>query len=546
MKRTYFIGLVLLFTSLFMAGCDALLDVDSDRVVFEDQHDMGAANDSLYAMFGLFSSLQELADSYVLLGELRADLLDVTDLSDPYLQEINQLNISTNNPYTDNLPTYYSLINNCNVIIHKVDTTVELYNQKVNKRVMAAAKAIRAWVYMQLALNYGEAVYYDKPLLSLQEAEKHYPVYTFEEMAPHLIADLLPFRHENALSLGSVYGVNMERSQFPIEFLLGDLYLWTGNYQEAAIAYHNLIAKERYVVSGNYRSALEFRNGAFTGLFQAENWPGIYTAGGSNELITQIGATNEYKAVFLMDSLCLRYTIKGSDVAYNLWNTQRYVATPGLDTLADLRLHGSMFSDFDGADYLKTMTPTAKRYIYKYVAMNDFGSSISTSRSVMVYRVALLYLRYAEAVNRLGQPNLAMAVLKYGLNAVTLANRSYIPAREVPSPLPDYMTFPTSYFSTNIGLHARGCGNVNLDTTYFVLPVRPTLTDSILAMEDLLIDELALETAFEGNRFHDLMRIAVRRNDNHVLADRVAAKHGANAVVINNKLLDRKNWYLSR
>jgi len=96
-----------------------------------------------------------LADSYVLLGELRADLMDVTEFADPYLNEINQLNISANNPYTDNLSVYYSLINNCNYIIHKVDTTVELYNQKVNKRVMAAAKSVRAWVYMQLALNYG-------------------------------------------------------------------------------------------------------------------------------------------------------------------------------------------------------------------------------------------------------------------------------------------------------------------------------------------------------------------------------------------------------
>jgi len=545
MKRTHLFGLVLLFSSLFMVGCDALLDVDSDRVVFEDQHDMGAANDSLYAMFGLFSSLQELADSYVLLGELRADLMDVTEFADPYLNEINQLNISANNPYTDNLSVYYSLINNCNYIIHKVDTTVELYNQKVNKRVMAAAKSVRAWVYMQLALNYGEAVYFDEPLLSLQDAEKQHPVYTLEEMAPYLIADLLPFREEHPLSLGSVYGVNMEKSQFPIEFLLGDLYLWTGNYQEAANAYHNLITKERYVVSNTYRSSLEVLSGAFTGYFTAEDWVDIYTPGGSNELITQIGATNEYKEVFQMDSLCLRYTIKGSDVAYNLWNAQRYIATPSLDSLADLRMHGSIYAEYDGSDYIKAMTPTAKRYIYKYVAMNDFGSSTATSRSVMVYRIALLYLRYAEAVNRLGQPNLAMATLKYGLNAVTLANRSYIPASEVPSPLPAYMEFPTTYFSTNVGIHARGCGNINLDTTYFVLPVKPTLTDSIMAMEDLLIDEMALETAFEGNRFHDLMRIAIRRNDNHVLADRVAAKHGANASIIRDKLLDRTNWYLS-
>lgn len=546
MKRIHLISLMMLVSSLFLVGCDALLGVDSDRVVFEDQHDMGAANDSLYAMFGLFSTMQELADSYVLLGELRADLMDVTESSNPHLLEINQLSISPENPYANKLPVYYSLINNCNYICYKVDTTVVLYNQKVNKRIMAAAKAIRAWAYLQLVLNYGEAVYFDSPLLSLQDAEKNHPVYTLEEMAPHLIADLLPFRNEGRLGLGSVYSINMDNAQFPIEFLLGDLYLWTGNYQEAANAYHNLIYKERYLVSNNFRSAMEVLNGAFTGKFLVQDWNDIFAAGGSTELITQIGATNEYADKFFLDSLCLRYEIKGSDVVYNLWNAQHYTATSTLDSLADLRMHGTLYADFDGETYLPAMTPTDKRYLYKHVAMNDFGSSTSTSRSVMVYRVGLLYLRYAEAVNRLGQPNLAMAVLKYGVNAVTLANRSYIPAHEVPSPLPDYMDFPTTYFSGNIGLHARGCGNVNLDTTFFVLPARPTLADSIVAMEDLLIDELALETACEGNRFHDLMRMAIRRDDNHVLADRVSAKHSTHAATINAKLLDRKNWYLPR
>ena len=62
----------------------------------------------------------------------------------------------------------------------------------------------------------------------------------------------------------------------------------------------------------------------------------------------------------------------------------------------------------------------------------------------------------------------------------------------------------------------------------------------------MIEQELVLETAFEGNRFHDLMRFAIRRDDNAYLADKVAAKHKDNQGAIRSKLMDRTNWYLKK
>ena len=54
-----------------------------------------------------------------------------------------------------------------------------------------------------------------------------------------------------------------------------------------------------------------------------------------------------------------------------------------------------------------------------------------------------------------------------------------------------------------------------------------------------------LETALEGNRFHDLMRWARYHNDPAVLADRVAQKFpAAERTAIRAKLMDELNWYL--
>ena len=62
--------------------------------------------------------------------------------------------------------------------------------------------------------------------------------------------------------------------------------------------------------------------------------------------------------------------------------------------------------------------------------------------------------------------------------------------------------------------------------------------------------EGALEFAFEGQRYYDLMRVALRRNDPAFLADRIYARRGQAHVAevkseIKKNLYDTSSWYLS-
>ena len=553
MKRLSKIYILLLLAVFSFVSCDEFLGVDSDRIVPADQYDLSAANDTLYSMFGIFSQLQKLADSYIILGELRADLMDATPGMDQYIDEVNNLNYSKNNPYTSNIRDYYAVINNCNYVIHNIDTTVEKHKEKIMLKTYAACKAIRAWTYMQIALNFGEVTYYDKPILTTDDANAQYPVYNMDQLAPVLIADLLPWRETPEPSLGNLSVHNTNDSYFPVRFLLGDLYLWTGQYENAATEYHQLMVDKKYIVSAAYRSSLQVTNNAFTGYYSINpSWVNMFFNSSSAEYITNIATSNINGEYYKLDSLYLNSVIIPSDVAVKNWDTQTYheitTSNTSLDTLGDQRkiwsvgtvkkygysTTGFLFSNGFG------MT-TKPNLIYKFREMNPLNYDI---KKVMPYRVALLYLRYAEAVNRLGKPHLAMAVLKNGMNKLTLNNRIFVPATEIPETMPAYMDFTSTIFDDNVGIRSRGCGKVYADTTNFVIPKYST-PDSIMNwVEDVIINETALERAFEGNRFHDLMRIAIRRNDNAYLADKVAAKHTANKEAIRSKLLTRENWYI--
>jgi hypothetical protein len=63
-------------------------------------------------------------------------------------------------------------------------------------------------------------------------------------------------------------------------------------------------------------------------------------------------------------------------------------------------------------------------------------------------------------------------------------------------------------------------------------------------IEDMIINEMALEGAFEGYRFYDLMRVALRRGNPAYLADPISLRNGTLDGQLRTLLLEVKNWYL--
>ena len=201
-------------------------------------------------------------------------------------------------------------------------------------------------------------------------------------------------------------------------------------------------------------------------------------------------------------------------------------------------------------------------YVYTYKPSTAY---------VYLYRNATVWLHLAEALNRMGYPDAAFAVLKNGIHS-ELPNYRYLEVYLKDSYGNDsiddagnkvldmtqshvddkYYLTPESYellttklpflSQTNsdifkngatkafIGIHYHGAGAVeDLYSSYryktvlqakiadiskkFNLGLQSyTKDDYINAMEDLLCDEYAMEFAFEGTRFSDLRRLALHKN----------------------------------
>ena len=123
-----------------------------------------------------------------------------------------------------------------------------------------------------------------------------------------------------------------------------------------------------------------------------------------------------------------------------------------------------------------------------------------------------------------------------------------------------------------MGIHARGCGFLKLqdddETSYtYVKQINKmrklyegattdmseveiydeaNLRKVQEAIADLILDELALETAFEGNRFFDLLcysRFVGGQAGVEKVARKIASRSGAFNSSLYSRLCDQNNWY---
>ncbi len=550
------LSLLALNSTLFtLSSC---VETDSPLVEYVDDNKLDSPNDTVYSLVGIINKMQVIADRTVLLGELRGDLTALTDHASLDLQDIANFQVNANNPY-NNARDYYAIIQNCNYFISHADTTLSKRGEKIFEKELGVVHAYRAWTYMQLALNYGKVPFFTEPILSEKDADPAlYPSYGIKEIADYFITDLVPYVDTKYPEYGSMNGRNSQTFFIPVRVLLGDLCLWSGRYTEAATYYHDYMTvlndPQPLHPSQSHWTNYEFANAlgvvSMTALtmipMMEEEYDGIvsylddvFCSTEDNDYFYQATASDGYKELSASQRYVMVYTDPNTQLRDTISPLPEMSYTDEL-MRGDLRLwaNQSLRSVSSSSDTYSKI----RQSILKHEG-NDY---------VSIYTLYHVYLRYAEALNRAGIPEAAFAVLKYGLcqdNLIRNINGETVdmlsPAtREKAGSLIEFSQY--SFTSANTaGIHSCGSGDADADSTY-VIPELPSLQDSILFVEDMICNEMALQTAFEGTRYYDLMRISQHRSDPTFLARKVAGRNGAakfNSSLF-TKLSDEKNWYL--
>ena len=553
--KSFIFSILLLSVSGFFYSCDGLLNTSSTLVIFSEDHTLDQAADSVYSVMGIIYKMQRIADRTVLIGEIKGDLVDVTPEASVDLQQLANFNVKSGNSY--NTPSdYYAVINNCNYFLANVDTSIEKRNVPVFMKEYAAVKAFRAWTYLQLAKAYGTVPFVTKPILTEAMANKTYPLYDVSAMCSFFIEDLTPYLNMEYPGYGAINGLDSKKFFIPIRALLGDFCLWADRYTDAAHYYHDYLTQEgKEIVTGN--SKVSWQNSE-SFLKWDDGFSSQFSSMENSEIITYIP----------MEESAANGVYSGLKDVFNSTTNNNYYfqATPS-PYLYELSKSQSNCIIYQGLAYRDTLyapvtnenhpmwvgdlrlAATFNNQIVNQSKKSDFSSNIQTiskfsTRHVVLYRRSQIYLHFAEALNRAGYPISAFTILKYGLQPSNITR--YIPKNERDSSQ-NLLTFNQYAFTAEntLGIHGRGCGDVQ-GNVHYTIPSLPHLADTVLYVENLICDENALETAYEGNRFFDLLRMAKRRNDASWMANKIANRKGSTKydATLFDLVKKPENWYL--
>ena len=106
------IKLVCILALAFLASCERLLET-TDKNAVEARDHYNTFNDADNAILGIYGKLMGMVERVIVLNELRADLMDITENSTVDMADINNHTATADNRYCD-LSAFYEVIINCN------------------------------------------------------------------------------------------------------------------------------------------------------------------------------------------------------------------------------------------------------------------------------------------------------------------------------------------------------------------------------------------------------------------------------------------------
>lgn len=467
------------------------------------------------AFVGLAAVFQEVADQSVLLSELRGDMMEPTEMASADLWQIHRFEIDAKNRWVAP-DAYYKMILSANDFIrHVVETkkqNPEIVADNVYKGMISQALTFRNWCYLTMGKIYGEAAWHDFSFPDKTDASS-IPMLKFDDLVKELIASMLTgvdgVDGFNDLSWSDHVLNNGDYSwnRVPVKAsaLMAELYLWNGEYRQT-IAYAMKIINEA-------TDADKFK---ISTLYKDSKWATMISSAIGNaisERLTVVPFSASEKQFSQMQFL-LKRSLR---------------ATPSVA----LRYERQERTDDGSGDRFRGKNVTYKENEDGFVINKYFINSSSADAPIIIYRAADVHFMMIESLNRLGMFEEAMAFLNSGLI-------TYWDGKNFNPPM-DNPLFPNS-LQKNVGIRGR----VSLKACE--LPVledaNATAEQKMFAIDSLMCEEVAMESAYEGKRLFTLMRVARYWEKPEIVAIPVASKFVGEEEKYKTLLMNPENWFI--
>ena len=597
-SKSIIAALLAVFTLGVTTSCEDMFSIDSNRVVLE--HEINTSADSVYTTLGVLQCVRKVADRYVILGEARGDNAQIDEKrTKTSLRNLANFEFEDENEYL-NVRDYYAVINNCNYALEHMDKDLKLNNKPVLMDEYAALLGIRAWTYLQLAINYGKVPYYTYPVVTEADVEKAYSDEPKDivAIAADLAPQLIPYLDEELPTFAATGVVYPQ-----LRLVLAELYLWSGDYENAKKYYEEYFMKnEKFELKMSDDNGTVMQAGylEFGGAFAT--WDGTTPKGDVLPMYTVLTPGDTKKEADFISAITMETSSASGTVSEvaNLFRQGYLLPSASWKSLCNAQ---QVFLVTEtAADSKRTLNSTDKvgdmrKYAYtmtsRFFSTADDGLEEAEEKliftkhkegRIVTQRSSIACLRWAEAMNALSRQQFAVAAdsAQFAQARLNAMNAFYLLKDAFKVFFPEGSEVAKNFERFHdiidpakndlqkmyVGIHGRGTGDVYYDDKYYVLdstviakrlgiaPSDVTFNDTVQFIDELIIDELALESTMEGNRFGDLIRFAKRRQAwgdseyRDFLALRVANRGGEEAEAeerdaLYNKLSGSEEyWYL--
>ena len=459
MKKIYnYIASIVTIVSVaaLLGSCSDMLETGSSRQVFDPE--LNEKTDSMFYAQGIMQAMQQLADQYYFLGEVRGDMVELTSYANKHIKKLARFEDDEDgalNKY-DSAYVYYRVINNCNYYLAHRDTTLMTGADKVTINEYAAVAAFRAWAYLQLGRLYQTVPYFLEPLTSISQIDNNdYPEYNLQQIVADQTAYLQKFSGLPVPNFGkslsgdpvSAGTTNWGQSKtyypslcfIPVDVILGEMYLETQDYYNAARSYYTYLQTTETTTDNLVSTPVQSRSGIteYPANYDASynrvqfqqsgtSWSNIFSNNSITDIVTYIPMAVNYTIGTITD-------IPG-EYGFDYYSTDRSGRScPTSEEIGILPsgiynqlAKNSTYYYYSNESQDHSIIRSAKlgdgRFnLLEYDSRNEDTTQVwvpkARTANVILYRKSTIYLHLAEALNRLGYPDAAFCILKDGLSA---------------------------------------------------------------------------------------------------------------------------------